>query len=106
MFAVIEWMPVRLHLHADLELLGRAIDHVGDDVDTDVKGHVGDGVRLDALKGRRPAVCNGEREYRALARDLTPFDVPASTGEDAHRARKVLVLLCRLAVLDDEFLLP
>src|SRR5215469_8955252 len=63
-------------------------------------------VGLDTLKGRRPPVRNGEGEYGALAGDLPPFDVAASTSENAHRAWKVLVLLCRLAVLDDELLLP
>src|SRR5437588_841416 len=37
--AVLERMPVRLDLHADLQLLDRAVDDVGDEVDTDVEGH-------------------------------------------------------------------
>src|SRR5215469_10673530 len=106
MFTVFKRMPIRLHLHADLQLLGRAIDHVGDDIDTDIEGHAGDGIGLDTLKSRWPAVRNGEGEYGAFAGDLTPFDVAASAGEDAYRAREVLVLLCRFAVLDDELFLP
>ena len=56
MFAVLERMPVWLHLHANLQLLGRAVDHVGDDVDTDVEGYTGDGIGLDSLKSRWSAV--------------------------------------------------
>ena len=48
MLAVVERMPVRLHLHADLQVLGLAVDHVGDDVDADVERHARDGVGLGA----------------------------------------------------------
>ena len=104
--AVGQRMPVWLDLHADFQLLGRAVDHVGDDVDADVERDAGDGIGLGALEGRRPAVRDGEGEHRALARHLAPFDVAPPAGEDAHRAREVLIFLRRLAVLDHELLLP
>src|SRR5690242_9931206 len=106
MFAVLEWMPVWLHFHADLQLLGRAVDHAGDDVDTDIECHAGNGIGLGALKRRWSTMRNCEGEYRAPAGHLAPFDVAAPAGKDAHRARKMLILLCRLAVLDHELLLP
>src|SRR5262249_27692177 len=68
--------------------------------------HAGDSIGRYAVKRRRAAVRNGEGEYRALAGDLTPFDVAAPAGEDAHRAWEVLIFFCRLAVLDDELLVP
>ena len=49
---------------------------------------------------------DGVGEHLALAGHLAPFDVAAPAGEDADRPREVLVLLGRLAVLDDELLLP
>src|SRR6202035_4130528 len=98
-------MPVRLDLHADFQFLGRTIDDVGDDVDADVERDAGDGIRLGALESRWPAVRDGEGEYRALARHLAPFDVAPAAGENAHRAREVLILLRCLAVLDHELLL-
>src|SRR6516225_12177218 len=58
------------------------------------------------MKRRRPAVRNSEGEDRAPAGDLTPFNVAPSASEDAHRAGKVLIFLCCLAVLDDKLLLP
>src|SRR5262249_58966559 len=65
-----------------------------------------DRVRLLAVERRRPAVRDGEAEHRALAGDLAPFDVAPPAGEDAHRPREVLILFRRLAILDDELLLP
>src|SRR5215469_18011733 len=106
MFSAVERMPIWLDLHPNLQLLGRTVDHAGDDVDADVECHASDGIGLDAPKRRRPALRNGEGEDRAPAGDLTPFDVAPSASEDAHRAWKVLIFLCRLAVLDDELLLP
>src|ERR1700751_3552190 len=102
MFAVVERMPIRLDVHPDLQLLGRAVDHASDDIDPDVECHAGDGIGLDTVKCRRPAVGNSEGEYRPFTGDLAPFDVAPSAGEDAHRAWKVLIFLCRLAVLDHE----
>ena len=37
--AVIKRMPMRLYLHADLNLLGGTVDEVGDEVDADVERH-------------------------------------------------------------------
>ncbi len=93
MRAVAERMPVRLHLHADLQLLGRAIDDVGDEVDADVERDAHHGVRLGAAKGRRAALGDGVGVHHALAGDLAPFDVAPPAGEDAHRTRKVLIFL-------------
>src|SRR5215467_13707969 len=106
MLAVLKRMPVCLHLHADLELLRRAVDHAGDDIDADFKRHARNRIGLPALERRRPAVRDREREHRALAGDLTPFDVAAAACKYAHRTGKVLVSLRGLAVLDDELLLP
>src|SRR6185503_11819518 len=98
MLAVVERMPVRLHLHADLQVLGLAVDQIGNEIDADVERHAGDGIRLLALERGRAAMRYRVGEHRALARDLTPFDVAAPSGEDADRARKVLILAGRLAV--------
>src|SRR5215475_11416471 len=48
---------------------------------------------------------DGVREHYAVAGDLAPFDVAPLAGEDAHRAREVLILAGGLAVLDDKLLL-
>src|SRR5690242_13414965 len=100
MLAVLERMPVGLHRHSDLELIGAAVDHSGDEVDADIERDARHRIRLVAAEGRRSAMRDGEGEQRALAGDLAPFDVSAPAREDAHRAWEVLVLLRRLAVLD------
>ena len=105
MRAVVERMPVRLHLHADLQLLGLAVDDVGDEVDADVERDADHRVGLVAAERRRAAMGDGVGEHHALARHLAPFDVAPPAGEDAHRAREVLILAGRLAILDDELLL-
>src|SRR5262249_14210236 len=102
--AVAERVPVGLHLHADLELLARAIDHVGDEVDADIKRDADHGIRLGAAERRRAAVGDSVRVHHARAGDLAPFDIAPASGEDAHRARKVLILAGRLAVLEHELL--
>src|SRR5437763_5951430 len=106
MFAAFERMPIGPNLRPDLQLLGRAVHHPGDDIDADVKCHAGDGIRLGALKRRWPAMRDSEGEYCTLAGHLPPFDVASPAGENAHRPWKVLIFLCRLAVLDNELLLP
>src|SRR5262249_5763274 len=79
-------------------------DEVGNEVDADVERHARDRVRLGAAKYRRAPMRDGIGEHHALARDFAPFDVAPLAGEDAHRAREVLILAGGLAVLDDEFL--
>src|SRR5581483_11271539 len=105
-FAIRERVPVRLDLHADLQFVGCAFDHVGNDINPDIARHTGDGVRFAALKRGWAAVGDSEREHRAFARYLAPFNITAPPGEDTHGTRKVLIFLRGLAVLDDEFLLP
>ena len=83
-----------------------AVDDVGDEVDADVERDARDRIGLGAAERRRAAMGDGVGEHRALARHLAPFDVAPPAGEDAHRPREVLILLGRLAVLDDELLLP
>src|SRR5262249_55926466 len=104
--AVRERIPMRLDLHADLDLLGGTVNEVGDEVHADVERHARDRVRLGAVKYRWAAMRDGVREHHALAGDFAPFEVAPLAGEDAHRAREVLILSGGLAVLDDQLLLP
>src|SRR5205085_6534420 len=59
-------------------------------------------VGLGAAEGRRAAVGDGVGEHHALARDFPPFNVAPPSGEDAHRAREVLILARHLAILEHE----
>src|SRR5262245_41030069 len=105
MRAVLQRMPVRLHLHADLELLGVAVDDIGDEVDADVERDAHHSIRLGATECRRAAMGDGIGEYHAVAGHLAPFDVTPPTGKDTHRPGEMLVLASRLAILEDELLL-
>src|SRR6185436_8039188 len=98
-------MPVRLHLHADLQLFGRAVDDVGEEVNADVERHAHHRVRLLAAEGGRAAIRDGVGVDRAFAGHLFPLDVAPPPGEDADRTRKVLELARRLAALEHELLL-
>src|SRR5712671_1764448 len=105
MGAVLERMPVGLDLQADLELLGLAVDDVGDEVAADVERDAHDGIGLGAAERRRAALRDGVGEHLALARHLAPFDVAPPSGEDADRPREVLIFSGRLAVLHEQLLL-
>src|SRR5260370_38280698 len=99
-------MPMRLYLHVDLDLLGGAVDEVGDEVDADVERHARDSVRLCATKCGRAAMRDSVGEHHALAGDFAPFDIPPLAGEDAHRSREVLTFGGGAAGLASELLSP
>src|SRR5690242_21364042 len=92
MLAVLEWMPVGLHRHSDLELIGAAVDHSGDEVDADIERDARHRIRLVAAEGRRSAMRDGEGEQRALAGDLAPFDVSSRARKQAPRAEQKMIL--------------
>ncbi len=105
MRAVLERMPVRLHLQADFQLVDRTVDDVRNEVDADIERDAHDCIGLGATERGRAALGDGVGEHRALARNFTPLDITSPSREDAHRPREMLVLAGRLAMLDDELLL-